>query len=142
MPANLKPFLPLSDAELLSLTTRRDRVRDHSLWHSTAEEIKRAYLSGVRDFENVELNCADLSNTTLRGASFKGAHLGRADFSNADLRDTDFISAWLRRATLENVDAHDSTFDYASLGYAFLLGANFGGASLHGRRWNGVSCPA
>ena len=53
-----------------------------------AEEVRRRYAAGDRDF----------SKANLRGQNFRGQDLGGADFSGKDIRGADFTNAILRGA--------------------------------------------
>ena len=92
-------------------------LQKHKLW-----------LEGKTDGE-----CADLSETDLRGMKLPGADLSGADLSNADLRGVD-----LRGAKLNKVDFYCSDLQGAKLECADLSEAYFKKASLRRAKLRGA----
>ena len=76
---------------------------------------------------------ANLSHSSLRGASFRDIDLGLflTDFSDADLTDADFSGSSLVLARLSDADLTGANFSGVSLMYADLSGTDLNSAELH-----------
>ncbi len=121
----------------------------------TAEDIKREYAEGQREFKYIRLfgnkEDRDFKGVNFEKVNFGEADLGRADFrgariinglslvkakmDKANLSSSDFRGADLREAHLEGADFsytnfYYSTFDFANLQGADLRAANLSEASL------------
>lgn len=69
--------------------------RDHALslgvrWFATADELKRMYASGERNFDMVNAAGENLSGTDLSGSSFRGANFAGANLSKCNLSSCNF----------------------------------------------------
>jgi hypothetical protein len=89
-------------------------------------ELKKRYKRGERNFENLDLEGANLQGIelpeiNLTGANFKGANLTDCNFQKACLNGVNFSEALLI----------ETDFDGASLIEANLSGANLANASLN-----------
>jgi Pentapeptide repeats (8 copies) len=82
-----------------------------------ASEIKSKYAAGERDFQDVDLEGANLGWVRLSGANLRQAKLHRVNLSGADLK---------------QVDLRDSNLAFADLSRADLTEANLKGATLEG----------
>lgn len=75
------------------------------------------------DFENANLNQADLRGTYASGANFKDAFLIKANFEGAFLIKTNFTNAYLMEADLSNTALAEANFQDANLYKADFRGA-------------------
>ena len=90
-------------------------------------EIERV-LAGSRDFSDMDLTGADLSNMDLHGTRWHRALLEGVDFSNSRLDDADFSEAVLARARLHRTSMRRAIFDRANMALARCEEADFSGA--------------
>jgi len=103
-------------------------LRLHEMWLNDKEGGKRA------DFQQ-----NNLQDANLRGALLGLANLQYADLRNADLRHADLCDANLRHADLRHADLLDTDLRNANLQYADLRNANLKDADLQGVVWD-FSC--
>jgi len=104
------------------------------------QELQRRYLAGERNFENVDLRGAQLTDLTLtgirlrnadlRGATLNGASLWGADLSGAALEGASLRATDLRRAYMAGADLQCADLTYALLISADLTGVTLRGANL------------
>ncbi len=140
--------------------------RKASPW--TTQQFWEKYLSGQKDYSQMNLSeitlynsifyglCLDEANLagakleriTLSGTSLKKAQITHAILNNAKLAECDFKYASLRRsslvgANLENADLMEADFSHtdlhhANLTYANLDGADFRNANLDDVKFQGA----
>jgi uncharacterized protein YjbI with pentapeptide repeats len=96
-----------------------------------ADELKKQYGAGARNFAGAKLANADLFRCDLRhadftDADFTGANLEHADLSDANLQGAILTKARLRDANLENADLSRAV----GLLPVQLAGSNLGGARM------------
>lgn len=94
----------------------------------TADELKRRYAAGERNFTNANLRCAllnelNLSEANLSWAKLSGANLSGANLSGADLTAADLCEANLSGANLSQTLLVRTNLTRANLGLADLRGA-------------------
>lgn len=114
-----------------------------------AEELKKAYAKGRRDFSAMTLYGIDLQKVALTDANFAEAKLRKANFQSADLSGVNFGRADLTQASLRGAnlgraffnssilygtDMRGANLQYATLTNANLKDANLCGADLTGAR--------
>ncbi len=116
-----------------SQTNKSDVSRKYRNIRSV-EGLLTAYKRGERNFNQVNLEKADLSNLNLTGislkqANLKGANLSQAILSKANLEEAnlekaDFQNADLTEANLRNANLEEAKLDAANLTSAILIKAN------------------
>ena len=99
-----------------------------------------------KDFRELDLSGADLSDASFKAANFSGANLSGAifrdaklngaNFAGADLRNTDFSNADISGASLIRADISGANLDGANLSMTDLNHANLRGANLTQSRLN------
>ena len=87
----------------------------------TAQEIKKKYESGERDFRNLDLRGESFAEFNLSGANFADCNLREADFTNCDLTGTNFAKARLAKAKLHRIKAGSENDDTKYAWFFFLL---------------------
>ena len=115
----------------------------------SADELRKSYAKGRRDFSMQPLGSIDLQKLNLAGSNFtqsklqranfqntdlSGANFGRADLAQASLRGANLGRAYFSNANLQGADLRGADLSYASLSNANLRGANLCGADLTGAR--------
>ncbi|CAK9065253.1 unnamed protein product [Durusdinium trenchii] len=108
-------------------------------------QLQGADLRGIQ-LQGANLRCAKLQGADLRGACLQGANLTKAELQAADLRgaqlqgatlhDARLASATLVRAKLQGV-----WFMHADLSGSDLTGADLSGAYLAGAKWKKGEAP-
>jgi|GEM_PF-1937595 len=107
------------------------------------EQLQAAYASGQREFYDLHLVGADLSDMDLPGvelvrANLVGVSLSDVDFTGSCLREAVLIRADLSGAHLANAELADANLTGAQLGTADLSGADCSGAVLDGVNLTGA----
>jgi uncharacterized protein YjbI with pentapeptide repeats len=108
-----------------------------------ASELLAEYLSGKRDFRDVDLtavklHAADLSGINLRNANLAGACLDWARLQRADLQTANLTKASFERANLTGANLTGADLTGASLRWANLEQINFGEVDLSGFNLKGA----
>lgn len=100
-----------------------------------------------KDFQNINLEGAnllgcDLSQCNLQGANLRGANLGKTNLEKANLWGADLRESSLRRAILKNADMWAVNLEDADMRRAILSGAKLEAARMNnntilpnGERW-------
>jgi Pentapeptide repeats (8 copies) len=96
-------------------------------------ELKKRYKRGERNFENIDLEGADLQGIELPEIDLTGAN-----FKGANLTDCNLQKACLNRANFSEAILIEADFDGASLVEANLDRANLANASLNETKLMGV----
>jgi len=102
---------------------------------SDPSELLARYAAGGRDFEEANLEGANLQNVqlisvNLNGANFRNANLAGANLAHAKLLGTDLRGANLTKANLIGASAIGAKLDGANLTGANATLGNFSGAQL------------
>ena len=80
------------------------------------KDVLQQYMSGVRDFNGVAIDIANLSDRRLMDIDFSQATLDCASFTRSDLRGADFSHASLRRTSLWQANCSFGRFVEAQMG--------------------------
>lgn len=94
------------------------------------KELRRLYLSGTRNFGNINLNEANLRNINLSGADLRGAKLNVVNLSGANLSEVNLTGAKLNVARLSGANLSKSILNHASLNVANLIRADLRNVQL------------
>ena len=94
-------------------------------WKLLATELAEAYFAGVRDFEGVNLQGANLRNVYLLGANLPSADMSRVNLSGADMSRT-----YLRNANLSGADMYGVTLTGARH-IASITGVGIDGRTIY-----------
>ncbi|MBM4296318.1 MAG: pentapeptide repeat-containing protein [Deltaproteobacteria bacterium] len=98
---------------------------------TSADQLKKQHVAGVRNFARARLANADLFGSDLRSAELTDADLTGVNLEHADLRDANFQGATLLRAKLRDANLENADLSCAvGLLPAQLAGANLAGARL------------
>jgi len=135
------------------MMTRNGRMssgpRSGSNGKLSADDLKRSYAKGRRDFSLLTLLAIDLQKSSLTGTNFaesklkkanlqnsdlSGVNFGRADLTEASLRGANLGRAYFTNANLQSADLRGANLHYATLSNANLKGANLCGADLTGAK--------
>ncbi|MEB3885316.1 pentapeptide repeat-containing protein [Lyngbya sp. CCY1209] len=108
-----------------SLTFRVGSFPGRQIGLNAADELRRRYGRGHRNFRGIDLAGAQLAGHCLRDANLVAANLQGADLTAANLDDARLAAANLSRATLDRAKLRK-----ASLAGAILSGATLAGADL------------
>ena len=121
-----------------------EQIKEEMVYLGPGSNLDGINLDGRRDFSflpAVEMDGivfpgsipANLSHSSLRGASFRGIDLGLflTNFSDADLTGTDFSGSSLVLTDLSNADLTGVNFSGTSLKYADLSGTDLNSAELY-----------
>ena len=116
----------IASKDSFSFTFRRQPRRE--MWVTDAGELLQRFALGGRNFQQADLQEAQLWGVHLKNANFIGANLRGANLQQAQLDGIKLVAADLRGVDLTG----------ASLRKAKLMGANLQGASLRGADLRGA----
>ena len=121
--------LPLdASAALLLITTgEKDYPLDLSGIDLSGADFRNCALDHV-NFEDSNLQGADLSLASLRSSRFRGADLMNSNLRDADLEGADLVAANLCQSSFRDANLRGTNLLGANLSEATLLGADLSGA--------------
>ena len=105
----------------------------------SADEIKKRYSRGHRDFSLMVFKDLELQRAALGNINFNQSKLPKANFQGAELENANFGKANLNRAILRNANLFKAYFNYANLEGADLRGANLSHACLSNANLRGTN---
>ena len=105
----------------------------------SAEELKKKYAIGRRDFSRMVFRNLELQRAVLGGINFNESKLPKANFQGAELENANFGKVNLNRAVLRNANLFKAYFNYANLEGADLRGANLSQACLSNANLRGAN---
>jgi len=94
-----------------------------------ADDLRRLYEAGERDFRGAQLACADLTGAELEGADLSTANLAGASLIGSNLRNTRLVRSDLAGAILRQADLRGADLRGTPLGRADLKAARYDAAT-------------
>lgn len=130
-------------SDFYGMTSRNSRMtsgsRSGGQGKLSADDLKRFYAKGRRDFSALTLYAIDLQKVTLTGTNFADSKLKKANLQNADLSGVNFSRADLTQAALRGANLGRAYFTNANLQSADLRGANLNYATLSDANLKGAN---
>lgn len=103
---------------------------NNSIITESLKNLLEAYQRGKREFAQINLENADLSQLDLAGINLSNANLRKAKLVGAKLNNTNLSGANLERADLQCADLSQANLNEANLNEAKLDAANLNAATL------------
>jgi hypothetical protein len=125
-----------------SVNLEPNALTDAESQPSPSHELLAQYEAGIRNFQGIDLqranlqswslSQADFTDANLSGADLRGANLSHAQFCFANLSGAQLTACNLRGANLQGANLEGANLQGADLGWTVMAGVNLINANLAG----------